>query len=62
MLFAKFSPCGSVNIARLWVYENFKPSTDTQTQILIMSSLLLPRNYLISSYMLLVPFLLILLT
>lgn len=45
MLFAKFSPCGSVNVARLWVYENFKPSTDTQTQILIMSSLLLPRNY-----------------
>lgn len=60
MLFAKFSPCGSVNIARLWVYENFKPSTDTQ--ILIMSSLLLLRNYLISSYMLLAPFLLILLT
>lgn len=43
MLFAKFSPCGSVNVARLWVYENFKPLTDTQ--ILIMSSLLLPRNY-----------------
>lgn len=59
MLFAKFSPCGSVNIARLWVYENFKPSTDTQTQILTVT---LPRNYLISIHMLLVPFLLILLT
>lgn len=60
MLFAKFSPCGSVNIARLWVYENFKPSADTQ--ILIMSSFLLSHKYLILSYMLLVPFLQILLT
>ena len=60
MLFAKFLPCGSVNIARLWVYENFTPSADTQ--IPIMSSFLLPHKYLIFSYMLLVPFLQILLT